>query len=127
MAAVDEDVAREVIDLIRVEYNSLQGVFDPFEALCDEVSPLHEGGNLAGKYTLSFLDVQRGMQEADLVLEEGYRVQIVQHCTAEEEGVRELPHRRGRKQLLQNSRIYLNCKKKCLQGRGGHIGCLGER
>jgi len=42
VAAVDEDTAREAVDLIRVEYEPLPGVFDAEEALAEGAPLVHE-------------------------------------------------------------------------------------
>lgn len=42
VAAVDPDVAQEAVDLIRVEYEELPGVFDPEEAMAEGAPLVHE-------------------------------------------------------------------------------------
>ena len=42
IAAVSEEIAREAIDLIEVEYEELAGVFDPLEAMRADAPVIHE-------------------------------------------------------------------------------------
>ncbi len=43
VAAVDEDIAEEALELIRVEYELLPAVFDPQEAMGEDAPRLHDG------------------------------------------------------------------------------------
>jgi CO/xanthine dehydrogenase Mo-binding subunit len=85
IAAVDEDTAREALDLIKVEYQVLPHVLDPEEALKPNAPQLHPSGNLIeGKPTVvSRGDVEKGFAQADLVYAARYRTPILQHATME--------------------------------------------
>ncbi len=75
VAAIDEDTAFEAIQRIRVEYEPLKPVFDPEEALKNEVPPLHaygDDGNVHKRISMQFGDVEGGLAKADLVLDESY-------------------------------------------------------
>ena len=75
VAAVDDDTALRALDLIRVEYKVLPFVLDPEEALGPDSVAIHPGGNLATpRLSLERGNVAQGFAEADLVLEEEYRV-----------------------------------------------------
>ncbi len=75
VAAVDDDTALQALDLITVEYDVLPFVLDPEESLVPDAAPIHPGGNLATPpLSLERGDVAQGFAEADLVLEEEYRV-----------------------------------------------------
>ena len=83
VAAVDEDDAREALDLIEVEYEELPAVFDPEEALLPTAPVLHEsfprvasgiadtilhteeGTNRCNHFKLRKGDVEQGFREAD--------------------------------------------------------------
>src|SRR5581483_9454663 len=85
VAAVDEDVAAEALDLIEVEYEELPAVFDAEEALRPDAPLVHEGehrvvpgradikarskanSNIAHLFTQRKGDVEQGFREADLV------------------------------------------------------------
>ena len=71
IAADDPDVARFALDLVRVEYQLLPFVLDAEQALMPGCIAIHPEGNLASGETL-FLergDVEKGLADADLVLE----------------------------------------------------------
>jgi CO/xanthine dehydrogenase Mo-binding subunit len=42
VAAIDEDIAEEACELIEVDYEPLEGVFDPFEAMKEGAPLVHE-------------------------------------------------------------------------------------
>ncbi|MEW5721482.1 MAG: xanthine dehydrogenase family protein molybdopterin-binding subunit [Thermodesulfobacteriota bacterium] len=74
VAAVDEDTAEEALDLIRVEYEELPGVFDPIAAMEPGAPLVHEDKprNLAAEFTLDVGDVDRAFQESYAVYEDQY-------------------------------------------------------
>jgi len=69
VAAVSEDVAAEALDLIEVEYEPLPAVFDPEEAMKPEAPLLRPEGNARDPSIISWGDVERGVEESDVVLE----------------------------------------------------------
>ena len=85
VAAVDEDVAQEALDLIKVEYQPLPFVLDPEEAMKPAAPKIHPQGNLSGAKPVTLVrgDVEKGFQEADLVYEGRYTTPMLQHASAE--------------------------------------------
>ncbi|MBI2930969.1 MAG: molybdopterin-dependent oxidoreductase [Planctomycetes bacterium] len=79
IAAVDEDVAFEAMDLVRIEYEPLQPIFSVEDALKHPTPQIHdyaEEGNLHRKVSLEFGDMEAGWREAehtreDLIFYEG--------------------------------------------------------
>jgi len=88
VAAVDEDTAREALDLIRVEYEELDGIFDPEEALKPGAPLLYpeKGTNLVMEYSYSHGDVEAGRKASDVLVEETYHLPRVAHCCMETSG-----------------------------------------
>lgn len=77
VAAVAADTpyrAADALRAIRVEYEELAFVPDLDAALADGAPPVHPGGNVAGESGDERGDVERGLDEADVVLERSYRV-----------------------------------------------------
>ena len=73
VAAIDEDVAFEAMNLIEVEYEQLATISSIEEALRIEEPRIHEygdGGNIHKKVSLEFGDIGEGFEEADLVRED---------------------------------------------------------
>lgn len=85
VAAVDEDVAREALALIEVDYEELPAVFTPEEALEPEAPLVHENvpGNAAAVIRRSGGDIEQGWRQADVVLERRYSTQAVAPCCLE--------------------------------------------
>jgi len=73
VAAIDEDVAFDAMNLIEVEYERLQTITSIEEGLMIDEPRIHEygdGGNVHKKVSLEFGDVDEGFAEADLVRED---------------------------------------------------------
>jgi 4-hydroxybenzoyl-CoA reductase alpha subunit len=84
VAAVDEDTALEALDLIRVEYEELPGVFDPEEAMKPGAPIIHAEApnNIQEKMRQSYYhgDVFQGFAESDVVIEDRFELPFVTHC-----------------------------------------------
>jgi len=75
VAAIDEDVAFDAMNLIEVEYERLQTITSIEEGLLVDEPRIHEygdGGNVHKKVSLEFGDVEEGFAEADLVREDTF-------------------------------------------------------
>ena len=73
VAAVTEDIARDAIDLIRVEYEPLPALLDPFEALEPGAIEIHTGtGNVAYETHVDRGNVEHGFDQAAAVYEATY-------------------------------------------------------
>jgi 4-hydroxybenzoyl-CoA reductase alpha subunit len=83
VAAIDEDTAEEALELIRVEYEELPAVFDPFEALKPDAPKIHDHGNISAEFFFHDGDVEKGFKESDLIMEEHFETQYVCHCPLE--------------------------------------------
>jgi 4-hydroxybenzoyl-CoA reductase subunit alpha len=73
VAAIDEDVAFDAINLIEVEYERLNTISSIEEAIMIDEPRIHEYGdeaNIHKKVSLEFGEVQAGFAEADLVRED---------------------------------------------------------
>ncbi len=77
VAADSEEIAEEALRLIEIEYRTLSFVLDAESALASDAPPIRGGSNLAGREPIILIrgDVDRGMAEADLIIEETYRTQ----------------------------------------------------
>ena len=98
VAAVNLDTAEEALSLIHVEYELLPALFEPVEAMKSREVLIHEnlsqyavapgifpvpGTNICNHFKLRKGDPERGFKESDLVLEDTYRSQMVQHAHLE--------------------------------------------
>ena len=84
VAAVDEDTASEALQLIKVEYEELPGVFDPEEAMKPGAPVIHADApnNIQEKMRQSYYhgDVEKGFSESDVVIEDRFTLPFVTHC-----------------------------------------------
>ena len=87
VAAETLDIARAAVLEIRVDYEVLPAVFDPHEALLDGVIQLHAfaPNNLCKHTRIRKGDVEAGFKEADIVVEETYVTQSIEHAYLEPE------------------------------------------
>jgi carbon-monoxide dehydrogenase large subunit len=98
VAATSEEIAREAIDLIDVEYAELPGVFDALEAMRPDSVLVHEdladyeiegtftrypGTNIVGHTKIRHGDIEQGFHESDAIFEDVFTTQYVQHCSME--------------------------------------------
>ena len=86
VAAVDEETAEEACRLIEVEYEELPVVTSPEEALKEGAPRLHEKGNIMHTMELRKGDVEKGLEEADVVVEGAYSTQFMDHAFIEPPG-----------------------------------------
>ena len=73
VAAINEDVAFDAMNLIEVEYERLQTISSIEEAVMIDEPRIHDygdGGNIHKKVSLEFGDVEQGFAEADLIRED---------------------------------------------------------
>jgi CO/xanthine dehydrogenase Mo-binding subunit len=87
VAAVDERTAQAALEAIRVTYEDLPGIFDPLEALkLDARRVWPDKSNLCDHLVIERGDLQAGFDQADLIIENTYRTQWVEHAFMETEG-----------------------------------------
>jgi len=74
VAAVDRDTAEEALDLIKVEYEELPGVFDPEEAMQEGAPLVHEASarNIAAEFSVDVGDVERAFDQSAAVYQDSY-------------------------------------------------------
>jgi xanthine dehydrogenase molybdenum-binding subunit len=77
VAADSEASAEEALRLIEIEYRTLPFVLDAESALAPDAPSIRGGRNLAGREPILLIrgDVDRGMSEAEVIVEETYRTQ----------------------------------------------------
>ena len=79
-----EAIARRALGLIKIDYEEIAPILDPFTA--DTTSPqVHDSGNLLCYRTLRKGDVEQGFNEAHVIVERTYRTTWVDHAYMETE------------------------------------------
>ncbi|MDG4765967.1 molybdopterin-dependent oxidoreductase [Solwaraspora sp. WMMD406] len=97
VVAETEAAAEAAVGLVRVRYEPLEAVFDPQAAMAPGAPVLHDKdpagsgiarpmSNVAGEVHGEVGDVARAIAEADVVYEETFRTQRVQHAHLETHG-----------------------------------------
>lgn len=74
VVAGNREMAERALELIHVDYQPLTAVFDPLTALMHGAPRVHPSGNLAAEYDVSSGDIAGAFAQADVVLEETFRV-----------------------------------------------------
>ncbi|MGE0193199.1 MAG: molybdopterin cofactor-binding domain-containing protein [Planctomycetota bacterium] len=72
VAAIDEETAFEALSHIRVEYEPLDPVFEPADAIKNEIEPIHDygdDGNVHKRVSMEFGNVAAALADADLLLD----------------------------------------------------------
>jgi len=106
VAADTRQLAEDAIELIEVEYNELEPVLDPVDALADDAPQLYPdvGHNVCVHLETEKGDIEGGLGDADVVIEERMRIQRYSGIPIEGRGVISMlePAHRGE----QRMRIY---------------------
>lgn len=89
VAAETPEIAGRALELIRVEYQPLQAVFDPQEALAEDAPLIHadKPGNLAKTYQIQRGDFEAVLAQCDQVFEDVFTTSRVLPCYLEPFGV----------------------------------------
>ena len=84
VAAFTEQIALEALDRIKVEYEPLPAVFDPFEAMTDGAPLVHPpSSNIYATKLIKKGDVESGFRDAYRIFENTYSTQMVEHVPIE--------------------------------------------
>lgn len=96
IAVIAADTYQQAVDAVNkidVEYQPLEGVFDPIEALKKETRLVHPEykSNLVVQYPLIKGNLEKGFEESDQVIERTYRTGFQEHAYIEPESVTLVP------------------------------------
>ncbi len=75
----------EAIMEIKIHYEILDTITDPFKGLTKEAEKVHEGGNLLHHIEVSKGDIEMAFKEADIIVENKYSVPFQDHMPLETE------------------------------------------
>lgn len=89
VAAIDENIAEEALDLIEVEYEQLPAVFDPLEAMKESAPQIHDGvkNNVNVTRHIEWGNVEEGFKNSDHIREDRFILApqsyapLETHCT----------------------------------------------
>jgi len=95
VAAESEQAAEEALELIEVQYEELAPILDPRQAMAEGAPQIHDqieyvdfdksdaSRNLAAEIHIDIGDVEKGFEQADLIVEGEYEVPKVQQASIE--------------------------------------------
>jgi putative selenate reductase molybdopterin-binding subunit len=83
VAARNEEIAEDALKLIKVEYEPLEPVFDPDEAMKPNAPKIHPKGNLIAELHKRIGNINQGFKKAEVRLEREYETQIQKHIHLE--------------------------------------------
>ena len=95
VAAESDETARDALKAIRVTYRSLPLITTVEEALAEGAPKIHEKGNLLLHSRTRKGDIEKGFAQADVIVENTYRTQVVDHAYIETESGVGLLDRQG--------------------------------
>ncbi|KXB00033.1 hypothetical protein AKJ40_01980 [candidate division MSBL1 archaeon SCGC-AAA259M10] len=112
VAAETKKAAEEAMEKIEIEYNELPIITDPEEALESDVE-IHEGGNLiGGEIEIDIGEVDKALEESDVVIEKEYNTQIQKHGHLEFTTALAYYDRRGKLILETPSQVVFPLRRK---------------
>lgn len=91
LAAVSEEIARQALALIKVEYEVLPAYDDPREAMKEDAVLIHpnhpsaDKGNILTVIKLDRGDVEKAFRESDIIIENYYETPMVDHGYMEQD------------------------------------------
>jgi len=83
VAAVTEQIAADALEKIKVVYEPLPAVFDPMEALKDEIKVHPPASNIYASKVIKKGDVEKALAQSDHVFHRVFRTQMVEHVPLE--------------------------------------------
>ncbi len=83
--AETEAIAAQAAKLVNVDLESLKPIFTPEDALREDAPQLQPQGNVVNHVTVRKGDVSKGFDQADIIIEDTYQTQMVEHAYLEPE------------------------------------------
>jgi len=83
LAADDQATAAKALSLIKVEYEPLPALYDPFKAMAEKDVKIHNRGNIAFKVEKMYGDIREGFKNADIIIENTYHTSKQKHAALE--------------------------------------------
>ncbi|RME28288.1 MAG: aldehyde oxidase, partial [Deltaproteobacteria bacterium] len=125
VAAETPQIAEKAIGLIRVEYEVLDPVFDPEEALHEGAPVIHDEPdaraviptvyeprrNLAAQVQMQVGDIEAALSEADVVLEADYSTHYAQHVPIEPHCAYAEPLPDGRLRIVTSTQVPFHVRR----------------
>lgn len=85
VAAETEEIARDAVKAVEVTYRALPVLTNPHAALAEGAPAIHGKGNVLMHNQIRKGNPEEGFSRADVIVENTYRTQVVDHCYLETE------------------------------------------
>jgi 4-hydroxybenzoyl-CoA reductase subunit alpha len=107
VVATSLDAAEEALSKIRVDYEELPAVFDPLEAMKPGAPVIHEEvpNNVSATIRKEFGNVEKAFGESDLLFEDTFETQAVNHCPLEPQAALAMVDHSGKVTLWASTQI----------------------
>ncbi|HFE66170.1 MAG TPA: selenium-dependent xanthine dehydrogenase [Chloroflexi bacterium] len=106
VVAETEEIARQAIELIQVDYEVLEPVTDMHEAMQPDAPAIHEGGNILSKTVTSRGDVDEARAKSAYIAQGEFETQRIEHGYMEPEACVAYPAGDGVEVLSQGQGVY---------------------
>jgi xanthine dehydrogenase molybdenum-binding subunit len=83
LAADDQATAAKALSLIKVAYEPLPALQDPFKAMAEKDVKIHKRGNIAFGFNKVYGNIHQGFKNADIIIENTYRTSKQKHAALE--------------------------------------------
>lgn len=80
VVATSSKIAEVAVNKIKVEYEELEGVFDPLEAMKEDAPKVHDIGNIVHHCKIRKGNVEEAFKECSVIVEDEYRTSMVDHA-----------------------------------------------
>ena len=112
VVAESEEIARIAVDAVKIEYEELEPLTDPFKALDTDAPQIHPDGNLLSVTKIRNGDWEKAFADADYVSEGFYQTQMIEHAFLEPEAAVARPSDEGGVEVLsQGQGVYEDRKQ----------------
>jgi len=107
VVATSLDAAEEAISKIRVDFEELPAVFDPLEAMKPGAPIIHDKvpNNVSAAIRKEFGNVEKAFRESDLLFEDIFETQAVNHCPLEPQAALAMVDHSGKVTLWSSTQI----------------------
>lgn len=80
VVAKDLKTCHLALENIRVEYEEIEGVFDPIEAMKDDAPKVHGDSNIIYHFKIRKGDIKEGFKNSHVIVENTYKTHMVDHA-----------------------------------------------
>lgn len=133
VAATEEDIAEEALELIKVDYGEFPPVFDPLQAMELDAPLIHEnlgsywcgphyfpvpGTNICNHFKLRRGNIEDGFRQSDFISEDTFKTPMVQHCHLEPHASIAQVNPSGQMTIWTNTQHPYSCRRELARSLG---------